>query len=94
MLKQKFDYDEILKLPQLQKGTGGDDRPPVDIDEIEVFDPDKVKELREQAVGLEGMKVDRKLFEKAKQTEIYKNVLEKFSDANLVDVISKNEKKD
>lgn len=65
--EEKFDYDEILKLPQLQKGTGGDDRPPVDIDEIEVFDPDKVKELREQAVGLEGMKVDRKLFEKAKQ---------------------------
>ncbi len=36
----------------------------------------------------------KELFEKAKQTEIYKNVLEKFSDANLVDVISKNEKKD
>ncbi len=65
--EEKFDYDEILKLPQLQKGTGGDDRPPVDIDEIEIFDPDKVKELREQAVGLEGMKVDRKLFEKAQQ---------------------------
>lgn len=65
--EEKFDYDEILKLPQLQKGTGGDGRPPVDIDEIEVFNPDKVKELREQAVGLEGMKVDRKLFEKAKQ---------------------------
>lgn len=65
--EEKFDYDEILKLPQPQKGTGGDDRPPVDIDEIEVFDPDKVKELREQAIGMEGMKVDRKLFEKAKQ---------------------------
>lgn len=65
--EEKFDYDEILKLPQLQKGTGGDDGTPVDIDEIEVFDPDKVKELREQAVGLEGMKVDRKLFEKAQQ---------------------------
>ena len=36
----------------------------------------------------------KELFEKAKQSEIYKNVLEKFSDANLVDVISKNEKID
>jgi type I restriction enzyme R subunit len=63
----KFDYDEILKLPGLQKGTGGDDGIPVDIDEIEVFDPDKVKELREETIGLEGMKVDRKLFEKARQ---------------------------
>ena len=41
--EEKFDYDEILKLPQLQKGTGGDDGTPVDIDEFEVFDPDKVK---------------------------------------------------
>lgn len=65
--EEKFNYDEILKLPQLQKGTGGGDGIPVDIDKIEVFDPDKVKELREQAVGLEGMKVDRKLFEKAQQ---------------------------
>jgi len=64
--EEKFDYDEILKLPQLQKGPGGDS-PGVDIDEIEVFNPDKVKELREKAVGLEGMKVDRKLFEKAQQ---------------------------
>jgi type I restriction enzyme R subunit len=30
--EEKFDYDEILKLPQLQKGTGGDDGTPVDID--------------------------------------------------------------
>ncbi len=65
--EEKFDYDEILKLPQLQNGTGGEDGISVDIDEIEVFDPDKIKEMREQAVGVEGMKVDRKLFEKAQQ---------------------------
>jgi type I restriction enzyme R subunit len=65
--EEKFDYDEILKLPQLQKGIGVEDGTAVDIDEIEVFDPDKIKEMREQAVGLEGMKVDRKLFEKAQQ---------------------------
>jgi type I restriction enzyme, R subunit len=65
--EEKFDYDEVLKLPQLQKGTGGEDGTPVDLDEIEVFAPDKIKEMREQVVGLEGMKVDRKLFEKAKQ---------------------------
>lgn len=65
--EEKFDYDEVLQLPIKQKGTGGEEPVGVDIDEIEVFDPDKVKELREQAVGLEGMKVDRKLFEKAQQ---------------------------
>jgi type I restriction enzyme R subunit len=65
--EEKFDYDEILKLTQLQNGTDREDVIPVDIDEIEVFNPDKVKELREQTIGLEGMKVDRKLFEKAQQ---------------------------
>ena len=65
--EEKFDYDEILKLPVKQKGTGGGDTIGVDIDEIEVFDPDKVKTLTETPVGVEGMKVDRKLFEKARE---------------------------
>ena len=39
----------------------------MDIDEIEVFDPDKVKTLTEKHVGIEGMKVDRRLFEKARE---------------------------
>ena len=34
------------------------------------------------------------LVKKAKNTELYKNVLEKFPDANLLDVISKKEHKD
>jgi type I restriction enzyme R subunit len=69
--EEKFDYDEVVKLPPL--GPGGDDGGGgVHIDEIEVFDPDKVKTLTEKPVGLEGMKVDRKLFEKAKE-EIQKD---------------------
>jgi len=65
--EEKFDYDEILKLPVKQKGTGTEGPIGVDIDEIEVFDPDKVKTLTEKPVGIEGMKVDRKLFEKAQE---------------------------
>ena len=65
--EEKFDYDEILKLPIKPKGTGGEGPVGVDIDEIEVFDPDKIKKLIEKAVGIEGMKVDRKLFEKARE---------------------------
>lgn len=64
--EEKYDYDEILKLP-IQKGLpGGEGPPPVDIDQIEVFDPDKIRQLTETAIGVEGMKVDRKLFEKAR----------------------------
>lgn len=60
-----YDYDEVLTLPPL--GPGGDGGGGVHIDEIEVFDPDKVRTLTEIPVGFEGMKVDRKLFEKAKE---------------------------
>ncbi|MCD6149618.1 DEAD/DEAH box helicase family protein [bacterium] len=65
--EEKFDYDEILKLPVKQKGTGTEGPVGVDIDEIEVFDPDKVKTLTEKPIGVEGMKVDRRLFEKARE---------------------------
>ena len=64
--EEKYDYDEVLTLPPIQPGGGGGEGP-VHVDEIEIFDPDKVKTLTETPVGLEGMKVDRKLFEKAKQ---------------------------
>ncbi len=65
--EEKFDYDEVLKLPVKQKGTGTEEPVGVDIDEIEIFDPDKVKTLTEKPVGIEGMKVDRRLFEKARE---------------------------
>ena len=65
--EEQFDYDEVLELPIKQKGTGKKGPIGVDIDEIEIFDPDKVKTLTETFVGIEGMKVDRKLFEKARE---------------------------
>jgi type I restriction enzyme, R subunit len=66
--EEKFNYDEVLKLPIKQKSNNSDNTlPAVNIDEVEIFNPDKVNELREQTIGVEGMKVDRKLFEKAKE---------------------------
>jgi type I restriction enzyme R subunit len=67
--EEKFDYDEVLQLPILQKGKGGEVQEPIvaSIDEFEIFDPDKVKTLTETPIGIEGMKVDRKLFEKARE---------------------------
>jgi type I restriction enzyme R subunit len=67
--EEKFDYDEVLELPILQKESSWDVQAPlgVSINEFEIFDPDKVKTLTETPVGIEGMKVDRKLFEKARE---------------------------
>jgi len=65
--EEKFDYDEVLKLPIKKGGPGGDSPGPIDIDKIEIFDPDKIKQLTETPIGTEGMKVDRKLFEEARK---------------------------
>jgi type I restriction enzyme R subunit len=72
--EEKFDYDEALRLPIIKKGGVGEgEGVGVDIDEIEIFDPDKIKQLTETPIGTEGMKVDRKLFEEARK-KIQKDV--------------------
>ena len=60
--EEKYNYDEILKIAV--KGGGDGPGVPVDIDEINVYQPDPLKTFTERSIGAEGMKVDRKLFEK------------------------------
>ncbi len=69
--EEKFNYDEALRLTR-KGGDGGGEGVGVDIDQIEIFDPDKIKQLTETPIGAEGMKVDRKLYEKASE-EIQKD---------------------
>lgn len=71
--EKEFNYDEEIKLPTIRKGGVSEgDEVGVNIDEIEIFDPDKIKQMTETLIGTEGMKVDRKLFEKARE-EIQKD---------------------
>jgi len=65
--EEKFDYDEVLELPKVQKGKAGGEEIIYETNEVEIYNPDKIKEIREETVGLEGMKIDRKLFEKAQR---------------------------
>ena len=67
--EEKFNYDEVLVMPVKPKGAGGsgDDDKVAYVDQIEIFDPDKIRLLTQTLVGVEGMKVDRKLFERAKE---------------------------
>ena len=65
--EEKFNYDEVLELPQVPTGGGVGPIGPIGIDEIEVFDPDKVKTMTETPIGYEGMRIDRKFFEKASE---------------------------
>lgn len=68
--EKEFNYDEELKLPKISKNPNekGNDETQSKIDAIEIFEPDKLKELTEIAVGLDGMKIDRELFQQAKET--------------------------
>lgn len=65
--ENEFKYDEELKLPR-EKGEGnGGTTPPPPLDPIEIFDPDKLKELKETKIGVEGMRIDRELFKQFEQ---------------------------
>lgn len=61
--EEKYNYDEIIKLP-IKPSVGGGGGEPVDIDEVSIYQSDPLKTISEKAVGLAGMKVDWKFFEK------------------------------
>jgi type I restriction enzyme, R subunit len=69
--EEKFKYDEQIKLPPLGPiGPGGDGppQPPGYREPLEITDPDKLKLFIETPIGFEGMKIDRKFFEKFEET--------------------------
>jgi type I restriction enzyme R subunit len=63
--EEKFDYDEVLKLPQPKPGTGtGGSGGGVGIDKYDSSYHDILSVMKEEQIGLEGMKIDRMLFSK------------------------------
>jgi type I restriction enzyme R subunit len=61
--EEKFNYDEVLKLPLPKTGTSTGGPGPV-VDEIDLAKIDPLKTMTETQIGAEGMKVDWKLYEK------------------------------
>ena len=66
--EEKFDYDEVLRLPRSQKQGTSPTTPTVEADGFENFEPDPLKSLVETKIGLEGMKVDRMYFDRFEET--------------------------
>ncbi|MFZ3282217.1 DEAD/DEAH box helicase family protein [Pseudomonas sp.] len=62
--EEKFDYDEVLKLPVRtgEGGGGGASLPPSGL--YEHLGTDTLHQVAEQLIGYEGMKIDRMFFEK------------------------------
>ncbi len=60
--EEKFNYDEVLKLPR--PGAGGEvPEPPPPLEQYTYTGADVVKLFAEQVVGAQGMKIDRMFFE-------------------------------
>ncbi len=71
--EESFNYDEVIKLPQRQKSDGASGDGKSNLNEsndesYESFEPDSIRFLTETAIGSEGMKIDRKLYEKFEET--------------------------
>lgn len=60
----KYDYDQVIELPPFEGGEGGGGGGGVTTDDVTVHIPDPIKTLEETAIGLEGMKIDRELFQR------------------------------
>jgi type I restriction enzyme R subunit len=68
--EEEYNYDEVLKLPKPKGkgGDGGEGGPSVVGGTYEHLGPDILNTLKEQQIGLEGMKIDRMFFEKFEET--------------------------
>lgn len=59
--EEKFNYDQVIQLPKRGSGDGEGPRIPVTYENTA---PDPLQYFRETPIGPEGMKIDRKLYEK------------------------------
>jgi len=62
--EEKYDYDEVIKLPQIFASDAGIGDGGTMGATFENFNPDPLKSITETKIGLQGMKIDRMFFEK------------------------------
>lgn len=66
--EKDFKYNDAIELPPIAGGTGTGGEPPVELNNIEIFDKDTLKTLTETPVNKEGMRIDREFFGRAQRT--------------------------
>ena len=64
---EEFNYDEELKLPPIGSIGAGEGTPKPTTGEIIIDIDDTIKTMAEKAVGLDGMRIDRELFQKTEE---------------------------
>ncbi|MGC1391464.1 MAG: DEAD/DEAH box helicase family protein [Bacteroidales bacterium] len=90
--EEKFQYDQVLKLPTLHKAREHGEPIPQPT-EYEVFDPDVLHPVNEIIVGLQGMKIDRMFFDRfgeaVKKDEVVVQSLEEGNWDKILDHINR-----
>jgi type I restriction enzyme R subunit len=85
--EEKYDYDQILKLPQRSNKSGRDytpGTPTAPIQEASIITPDPLKTYTETQIGLAGMRIDRELFQQfGKVVKSDTFVQEKYDEGDL-----------
>ncbi len=71
--EEKFDYDEVIDLPVKSSSSHIEYETTTNSDSYQSYIQDPIKKLTETKIGLDGMKIDRKLYEKF-EDEVTKDV--------------------
>lgn len=95
--EEKFNYDEVLKLPRPGAGEGNGDGGGTTIGPTGEYihgGPDNIQHVKEEAVGPQGMKIDRMFFETFEKTVKADDTLKSFVDKeqwdNAVEYVAAN----
>ncbi|MEJ5286919.1 MAG: DEAD/DEAH box helicase family protein [Bacteroidota bacterium] len=87
--EEKFNYDEVLKLPPLKQSKNisqvETSTTITSVEPVEISDRDFLADIVETPIGIEGMKIDRKFFEKASDTVRQDDEIKKAIENNLWD---------
>lgn len=75
--EEKFDYDEVLKLPKPKEGSIVDPDGNIIIDKYISDLVDPLVLMEEISIGLEGMKIDRMLFQKFEDRIVMDDIIKK-----------------
>jgi len=75
--EETFDYDEKLKLPKPRTNAGEGGNEVGYIDKYTSLRPDPLVMIKEQAIGYEGMRIDRELFKKFEDRIIMDDIIKK-----------------
>ena len=75
--EDEFDYDEVLKLPKTRESSTTDGGETKKIVKYESDRTDILQVMEEKEIGLEGMKIDRMLFQKFEDRIVMDDIIKK-----------------